>query len=76
MHGLLTPEEDAAAALEGWGLHPVYDLDKKKWAVMPLPNPAQTTARIIMLAKTRSPLHIKALRLIQAGFERQPRKKK
>ncbi len=68
MFDLLTEDEDAVAAAQGWGLHPVFDLSSTRWHVMALPRGAGEN--IVQHARMGSPLHIKALRLIQAGFDR------
>lgn len=75
---LLTVEETAQAAAQGWGLHHVYDLDTKLWRVMVLASPSAEAGSqfVVAQAKAGSPLAQKALRLVMAGFAAQPKKGK
>ena len=67
MNGLLSKEEDALAASQGWGLHHVYDMDVSQWVIRVLPAPVQTN--VINAARQGNPLAIKALRLMTHGPE-------
>lgn len=69
MFDLLTKEEDALAAAQGWKLTPVYDLASTRWSVLPSPN--EVAALLVARAAAGEDLSTKALRLIQAGYERE-----
>ncbi len=62
MLDLLTIEEDAAAAEQGWGLYHVYDA---KWVIRILPTTANEL--VVNLAKQGQRIPIKALRLLVQG---------
>lgn len=62
MHDLLSIEEDAIAAQQGWGLHHVYEMENRQWVIRILP--AQATEAVINLARNNHPLPLKALRLM------------
>ena len=62
MNDLLTIEEDAEAAAQGWGLHHVYELELKQWVVRILP--AEATPHVVTLARNNQVLPLKALRLM------------
>lgn len=62
MHDLLTKEEDAIAAQQGWGLYHVYDMAVDQWVIRILP--ATATPHVVTLAKANQPLPLKALRLM------------
>lgn len=78
MRDLLTAEEDAAAAQDGWGLHDVYDLSAQRWRVMVLGTPNAETAsrRVVERARQGSAIAIKALRLVVKGVPAKPAKGK
>lgn len=78
MRDLLTAEEDAAAALDGWGLHDVYDLSAQRWRVMVLGTPNAETAsrRVVERARQGSAIALKALRLVVKGVASKPAKGK
>ena len=61
-HDLLTKEEDAIAAQQGWGLYHVYDMAVSQWVIRILPAEAATL--VVNLAKNNHPLPLKALRLM------------
>ncbi len=46
MFDLLTPQESAHAAANGWGVHQVYDLDRKRWALEILPTDHPKTSAV------------------------------
>lgn len=62
MLDLLTKEEDAVAAQQGWGLYHVYDLAVKQWVIRILPTEAAT--HVVDMARAHQPLPLKALRLM------------
>lgn len=62
MHDLLTEDEDAIAASQGWGVYYVYDLDTSRLNVRVLP-PEKIT-HVVNTARGGSPLHQKALQLL------------
>lgn len=78
MRDLLTAEEDAAAAVSGWGLHDVYDLKTHRWRVMVLGRPnAEAASRVVVeQARQGSAIAIKALRLVVKGVASKPAKGK
>jgi hypothetical protein len=59
---LLTKEEDAQAAAQGWGLYHVYDMAVDQWVIRVLP--AEATNHVVNLARNNYPLPLKALRLM------------
>ena len=65
---LLTTEERAEAAAQGWGLFHVYDPKASRWRVQALglqtPAAPETGALIVGLARQGMPLAIRALQLI------------
>ena len=76
MNDLLTIEETAEAADQGWLLQHVYDQGLKRWAVMVLPLQFGTAhlptadaagAFVVALARQGHTLAIKALRLVMAS---------
>ena len=67
MHDLMTPEEDKAAAAQGWALCHVYELEAQKWVVRVLPAGAASV--VVNLAKEGNSLAVKALRLVMHGPE-------
>lgn len=68
---LLTPEEAAQAAAQGWSLSHVYDLASSKWRVMVYALPCCEKAGLFVVNQARmgNPVAIKALRLIQASHQ-------
>ncbi len=68
---LLTIEEDAAAAAQGWSLSHVYDLATEKWRVQVygLPSCELAGQFVVNQARMGSALGIKALRLVQASHQ-------
>lgn len=66
---LLTVEETATAASQGWSCAHVYDLNTKAWRVMVLgmPSSADATQLVINHAKMGSALHQKALKFVMAS---------
>lgn len=60
---LLTVEEDAQAAAQGWGLHHVYDLATHKWGARVLP--AQAAPHVMHLARANHALPLKAMKIIK-----------
>lgn len=72
MFDLLTIEEDAQAASEGWSLNYVFDLQKNKWIVEISPSEMATT--VIGMARMNHPLALKALRLVAAPITRKGKK--
>lgn len=69
MHGLLTDEEDKAAAAQGWGLFHVYDLAVTQWVIRVLP--AEASPNVVNLAKTGDRLAVKALRILMHGPQKE-----
>lgn len=75
MFDLLTIEEDIEAALFGWGVNYVYDLQSRRWTVQILPltflppttNADIATSQVVGLARSGHLLAIKALRLVAAA---------
>lgn len=65
--GLLTKEEDALAASQGWGVHHIYELETQKWVIRILPSTVAQS--IVNLARQGNPLATKALRLVMHGPE-------
>lgn len=68
---LLTNDEVALAKNQGWGLHYVFGLPAKRWALEVLPvqftekiGAAQALGFVVQRAQARDPLSVKALRLI------------
>ena len=61
-YDLLTVNEDAEAAQQGWGLYHVYDSATSTWAIRILP--AAMLGLVVNLAKANHPLPLKALRLV------------
>jgi hypothetical protein len=71
MPALLTVEEDAIAAAQGWSLCHIYDLATEKWRVQvyALPNCEQAGAFVVNQARMGNAICIKALRLVQASHQ-------
>jgi hypothetical protein len=68
---LLTKDEATLAKAQGWGLHYVFGLPAKRWALEVLPvqftekvGAAQALGFVVQRAGARDPLSTKALRLI------------
>lgn len=68
---LLSKEEAALAKSQGWGLHYVFGLPAKRWALEVLPvqftekvGAAQALSFVVQRAEARDPLSTKAIRLI------------
>lgn len=68
---LLSKEEDALAASQGWSLNHVFDLSTNKWRVMVLGMPSAETAAhfVVNQARNGHSLATKALRLVMHGPE-------
>lgn len=68
---LLTKEEDAIAAANGWSLCHVYDLESSKWRVQVYGMPSSEAAGQAVVGRARmgDALCIKALRLVQASHQ-------
>lgn len=66
MFDLLTIEEDAAAAAQGWTLNHVYDLEAARWRVMTLGSPHAEAAGqfVVNRARMGDALAQKALGLV------------
>ena len=62
MYDLLTVEEDKAAALLGWAVQYVFDLQRKKWTVQIFPGELGTA--VVNMARQGDALAIKTLRLV------------
>lgn len=54
MFDLLTIEEDAVAAVQGWSLAHVYDLETKRWRIMTLGSPHAEAAGQFVVNRARS----------------------
>lgn len=70
---LLTAEETAVAASQGWGLFHVYEPTSKKWVVQALglqaPAGPETNALLIQLARHREQPATRALQLIMKSYQ-------
>jgi hypothetical protein len=66
MNDLMTPDEDKAAALQGWSLEHVYDMEADRWRVMVLGMPSAEAAgeAVVNRARMGDTLAQKALSLI------------
>lgn len=66
MNDLMTPDEDKAAALQGWSLEHVYDMEADRWRVMVLGQPSAEAAgeAVVSRARMGDTLAQKALGLI------------
>lgn len=62
-HGLLSKEEDAAAARNGYGVYHVYDLSYNSWTVRLLPT--NMVPHVMQLAQNKDEVALKALRTLQ-----------
>lgn len=71
---LLTAEEDAQAAVQGWSLEYVFDLASSKWRVMVLGAPSAEAAGrfVIDQARSGSPLAQKALGIVMKSNQGKP----
>ena len=83
MLDLLSTQQDAQAASEGWQLCHVFDLKSSRWGVRVLSasermrNSEYATRHVITHARAGSALHIQALHLIGAAANTaQPKKGK
>lgn len=68
---LLTTEETAEAATQGWGLHYVFNLPAERWTIDVLPTQfnarvgaAKAKEYVMSRALSGQPLCVKAMRLI------------
>ncbi len=68
---MLTKDEEARAASQGWSLCHVYDLTKQRWAlqIFGVPSAERAGQLVIQLARTGDALAQKALRLIMAEHQ-------
>ena len=72
---LMTPDEDKAAASQGWGLHHVFDLDTSKWVIRvlsqglsePHNHSEGASLHVVNLARQGQPVAQKALKLLMHG---------
>ena len=71
MSELLTKEEAAEAAAQGWSLDHVYDLATSRWRVQvyAMPDCEKAGQFVVNQARMGSALAIKSLRLIQASHQ-------
>lgn len=68
---LLTPDEVSKAAMQGWSLCHVFDLESSKWRVQIYGAPRCDLAGQLVVGQARmgDALCIKALRLVQASHQ-------
>ena len=69
-YDLLTPQEHANARAEGWDVFYVFDTQRQRWLVAPLPlqfspsvGAAEVMRGVVTAAQCRNQLGIKVLRL-------------
>lgn len=67
-HDLLTVEESKVAAIRGWRLERLFELEAKQWVIAITPRDA--VGNVVEGAREHDAISLKALRLVVAAHQK------